>query len=396
MAQVLTAPTESEALFVETLTTGQPPKLAWWDINLLQSPNGDHPEISSTVSGQGVDEDNSWESEGWRYIETITEEGQVKRERVQLTAYELLHPKEGYVIVNATPHGRNTTYIDTTMSIQLTHDSKAFVFNDVRTDFNLLGVEPVSPDISVVFDVSQEKDWSTFDCREEGAYPSVIFEVTSPSTRENDFGEKHEYYCRAEVPYYVILDIIYDRNKQATGYNLFVYELSGSQYVEMQPDHLGRYWLPPLGISVGIGEKGILCYDALGNLVMGSDELAHALNETKHERNAAQELAEQEAARADEQERIAQQEATRAVEQERIAEQERMLAQQEATRAVEQERIAQQEATRAAEQERIAQQETARAIEQERIADEALQAQLAAEAKIAELLARMAELEDKS
>jgi len=302
MAQVLTAPTESEALFVETLTTGQPPKLAWWDINLLQSPNGDHPEISSTVSGQGVDEDNSWESEGWRYIETITEEGQVKRERVQLTAYELLHPKEGYVIVNATPHGRNTTYIDTTMSIQLTHDSKAFVFNDVRTDFNLLGVEPVSPDISVVFDVSQEKDWSTFDCQEEGAYPSVIFEVTSPSTRENDFGEKHEYYCRAEVPYYVILDIIYDRNKQATGYNLFVYELSGSQYVEMQPDHLGRYWLPPLGISVGIGEKGILCYDALGNLLMSSEELAHALNETKHERNAAQELAEQEAARADEQE----------------------------------------------------------------------------------------------
>jgi len=318
--------------------------------------------------------------------------------------------REYSFIVHATPHGRNTTYIDTIVGTHLTHEPNTFVFNDVRIDFNLLGVEPVSPDVSVIFDVSQEKDWSTFVCQEEGVYPSVIFEVTSPGTRESDFGEKHDYYRQAEVPYYVILDIIYDKHKQASGYSLFAYELNGNQYVEIQPDHLDRYWLPPLGISVGLGEKGILCYDALGNLLMSHDELANALNESEIERNAAQALAdeqkliaEQESARAAEQERIAEQErmlarqeSARATEQERIAQQERMLAQQESTRAAEQERIAEQEKIRAAEQERIARQEAARAAEQERIARDALQAQSVAEAKIAELLARMAELEGES
>ena len=334
----------------------------------------------------------------------------VKRERVLLTAYELLHPQEGYVIVHTTPHGRNTTYVDTTMSIRFTQDPKAIVLNDVRIDFNLPGIEPVSPDISVIFDVSQEKDWSTFDCQEEGVYPSVIFEITSPKTRQSDLGEKRDYYSAAGVPYYVILDIIYDKNKQASGYNLFVYELNGAQYVEKKPGYLDRYWLPPLGIWVGLGEKGILCYDEAGNLLMDPEELAHALNESENARNIAQELAdeqeriaEQEAARAAEQEQIAEQEAARATEQERIAEQERVLARQEAARAAEQERIAeqermlaQQEAARAAEQEQLAQQEAARAAEQEQIAKAALQAQLVAEAKIAELLERMAELEGKS
>ena len=423
MAQIMTAPTESEAL-VETLATTQPFKQIWRDMNLVRSPNGDHPDVSSTISRQEADEDDSWESEGWRYIETTTEVGEITYERVPLTPYELLHPKEGYVIVHKSLHDKNTTYIGTTVGTHLAHNPKASVFGDLRTDFNLPGVEPVSPDISVVFDAPQKESWSTFKCQEEGVYPSVIFEVTSPGTRQDDFGKKYDYYRRAGVPYYVILDIIYDKDDQPLGYELFVYELSDHQYTRCEPGYLGRYWLPPLDIWVDLGEKGILCYDAAGNLLMNHEELAHALNESEMERNAAQELADeqrriaeqerefaqQEAVRAAVQERIAQQEAVRAAEQERIAQQEaaradeqERIAQQEATRAVEQERIAQQEATRAAEQERIAeqerelaQQEAARAAEQERIASEALQAQQAAEAKIVELLARMAELESKS
>jgi len=399
MEQVITAPAEREIL-VDTLTIQKPRKHTWWDTPFIKSPNGDHPEVFSTVTVQEHDEDGSGESEGWRYIETTTEEGQVKRERVPLTAYEFLHPQEGYVIVHTTPHGRNVTYIDNTVNTHLIHEPQTFVLNDVRTDFNLPGIEPVSPDVSVIFDVREEKDWSTFDCQEEGAYPSVVFEVTSPKTRSSDFGEKYDYYRWAGVSYYVILDIHYDRNKQVSGYSLFVYELDGNEYMEMKPDHQDRYWLPTLGIWVGLGDKGILCYDALGNLLLSHEEAIHALNEKEIERSAAQAL-------ADEQTRLVEQETARAAEQERIAEQERMIAQQEAARANEQERIAQQEAARATEQERIAQQETARAVEQERIAQheaaraaeqeriasEVLQAQQAAEAQIAELLARVAELE---
>ena len=390
MEQVMTAPTEDETL-IDTFITTQPRKRIRWDMNLIQSPNGDHPDAEkreeSTASIRETDEDDFWESEGWRYIETTTEEGQVKRERVPLTAYELLHPEEDYVIVQATPHGQNATYIDNAMSAHLTHDSKAIVLNDVRTDFNLLGVKPVSPDISVIFDVPQKKPWHTFDCQEEGGYPSVIFEITSPKTRENDFGEKWDYYRRAGVSTYVILDIIYDKTGLPPNFELFVYELIGNQYVRREAGYLDRYWLPPLNVLVGLGEEGILCYDETGMLLMSHEEAIQALQNSERERDAAQQLvdehkqiAEQEAARAVEQAQIAEQEAARAVEQERIAE-------QEAARAMEQERIAQQERM-------IAEQEATRAAEQERIASEALQAQLVAEAKIAELLARMAELEE--
>ena len=63
MEQVMTSPAESEAL-IETPTTGQRPRLVWWDLDIVQSPNGDHPEVTSTVSIQESDENDSWEPEG--------------------------------------------------------------------------------------------------------------------------------------------------------------------------------------------------------------------------------------------------------------------------------------------------------------------------------------------
>jgi len=136
------------------------------------SSNGDHPSKAFLSPQPKIDvESAADESEGWRYIEKAGKNGQVEYERVPLTTYELLHPKEGYTIVHASPHDINTAYIGNSAKINLRGTPEARVFGDLRTDLNLLGIEPVSPDVSVMFDVSQEQIWTTFNCQKEGIYP---------------------------------------------------------------------------------------------------------------------------------------------------------------------------------------------------------------------------------
>jgi len=238
METVLTAPAESETL---TKVPNLPTKPNWRDRKIVQSSNGGPPKESTPVSTTAPStktqsKSPSWEPEGWRYIEKASKNGRVKYERVPLTRYELLHPKEDYIIVHRTPHDFNSAYAGNSTKINLTDKREARAFSDLRTDLDLTGVEPISPDISVMFGLSQEKEWSTFKCQEEGIYPSVVFEITSPGTRANDFDEKYDYYCRAEIPYYVILDIEYDKDDQVRGYHLHVFELRGGQYVDVQPN----------------------------------------------------------------------------------------------------------------------------------------------------------------
>jgi len=391
METVLTAPAASETQ-IDSPSTYQSAKKTRQKKKSIISGNRDHPgKAFITPLTENERMNQTWEYEGWRYVEKSSENGRVKYERVPLTTYELLHPQEGYVIVHKSPHDSNTERISTGMKTHLLNIPNVRVLGDLRTDLNLPGIVPISPDVSVVFGVSKERIWSTFDCQEEGIYPSIVFEVTSPGTRSNDFEEKYDYYCRVGIPYYVILDIQYgwDGPNETATYHLHVFERVAGQYEEMQANTEGRYWLPPVNMWLGVGDEGILFYDETGKLVLMPEELKQTLDETEQQRNVALN-------HADEQERIARREATRAAEQESIA-------QKETARAAEQERIAQEESARAAEQERIAQQEralaqeeAARAAELERIAQAALEAQLAAEAKVTELLAQMAALQAES
>jgi len=216
--------------------------------------------------------------------------------------------------VQRTPHDQNITYVNTAVGTYVDDDPKAFVFGELRVDLNLPKIKPVSPDISVFLDVAEKKDWSTFNCEAEGVFPSAVFEITSPSTRENDFGKKHEYYRRAGIPFYVILDIEYDKDDQVVDYHLHVFQLTGGEYVATLPNAQGRYWLPPLEVWVGLGDEGILCYDSQGNLLMSHTELSQALDEAIK--------------RADEQEQMVQEAEDHAAEQERLAQDLRAIIEQ--------------------------------------------------------------------
>ena len=389
MGKVSTTAIEKEELLDSVITSRYQMPIRW-DMGVVQSMNGDQPhtEIDEQIDERSATKDDPYPY-GWRYIQNITEDGEEEWDRVALTSYDLLHPQIGDRIMERTPHGRNIEYVRSVVGTQLTGDPHAFVFSDLRTDLNLPGIEPVGSDISVVFDVAEKKDWGTFYCQEEGTFPSVVFEMTSPKTRKNDFGKKYEYYRQAGIPFYLILDIKYDKNKQVSEYKLLVHKLVGKSYVLVEADAQGRYWLPSLSIWIGLGDDGILCYDAQENLLLDHKELFQALaNEQQNHSETAQALVDterhladaekhlaQEIDRSVAQERVARKEAERAAELERIAEQEACRAQQEVERSAELERVAQEEANRAkqeferaSELERIAEQEANRADEQEQIA----------------------------
>jgi Uma2 family endonuclease len=103
------------------------------------------------------------------------------------------------------------------------------------------------PDVFVVLGTERKdrKAWVLWE--EDGKRPSVIIELTSPSTAEEDRGRKKDIYERAlEVPYYFIFD-------PATG-ELEGYRLPGSgrRYEGIPPNAAGRLPVDILGLELGV------------------------------------------------------------------------------------------------------------------------------------------------
>lgn len=217
---------------------------------------------------------------GWRYVEQMDENYKLKWVRVPLTLEDNLHPEEEDRRVMNSDHAIVSQYIVNIFKKQIGDISNAYVFVDLRTDLNLPGIKPGRPDIAVTFNVQQEKQkWGTFYTAEEGTSPSLIVEVTSPSTRHQDFGEKKDEYEQAEIPYYLIIDNIYHDDPSGKGWverRLFGYRFANGQYVEMTPDSEGQLWFPPVQLWVGIEGDKICFYDNDGHLMRDYTELDEA------------------------------------------------------------------------------------------------------------------------
>jgi len=158
---------------------------AWWHIDTKQYENGNQPHVDDySASEDSIDAELlTWFHKdfpyGWRDVPIITADGQEIWKQIPLTEYDALHPQEDDKIMNGKQHSKNTTYLDTTLETLYKPRPDTVVLNDVGVDLNLPGIEHVSPDIAVIFNVSEVKDWRKFYCKEEGVSPSVIFEVTS-------------------------------------------------------------------------------------------------------------------------------------------------------------------------------------------------------------------------
>ncbi|MGO9600909.1 MAG: Uma2 family endonuclease [Isosphaeraceae bacterium] len=143
---------------------------------------------------------------GWRYVKTVKPDGTVDYDQVLLTLEDLLFPQEGDFTVQLESHRRDWVFLSLVFDVQLAGDPSAVVLADRRVDFNLPGVRPLGPDVVVIQGLKRHCDWATLDLAAEGAHAALAVEVTSIDTRPNDYGIKKDFYFRAGVQFYVIVD----------------------------------------------------------------------------------------------------------------------------------------------------------------------------------------------
>jgi len=140
----------------------------------------------------------------------------------------------------------------------------------------------VAPDVMVIFNVApggrdNYKIW------EEGEVPVVIFEITSPGTKENDTGYKKILYAQLGVQEYWL----FDPKGEWIEEKLRGYRLRGEEY-ELITDSRSE----PLQLRLQIESQLIGFYrEDTGEKLLIPDELAVALEQEKLAREQAQEQA---------------------------------------------------------------------------------------------------------
>ncbi len=147
------------------------------------------------------------------------------------------------------------------------------------------------PDFFVVDDVDgsrERRTWIVVD--EEGRYPNVIVELTSPSTAREDHTTKKDIYERTfRTPDYFCYD---PATRRLEGWRL-----NGSRYQALTPDERGWLWSAELQLWLGtwegkyLGQPGVWLrfYDPDGQLVPTEAEAAQERAEAERRRADAAE-----------------------------------------------------------------------------------------------------------
>ena len=154
-----------------------------------------------------------------------------------------------------------------------------------------------SPDVMVVKGVSAEPQRRSFKTWEEGAAPTVIFEITSKGTSDEDLETKRELYQRLGVQEFFLFDPLHEYlDHQVMGFHLVA-----GKYEPLAPAGDGGVSSRELGMRlVPEGDRLALFEARTGKRVPAPDDLGPLLEEA--ERNARE--AEVQMRQAEEQARL--------------------------------------------------------------------------------------------
>ena len=227
----------------------------------------------STVSTSPPPQQSPDESDpfryGWRYVRVQRPDGTEDFDQVPLTLEDVLFPETGDFIVQTDLHDNDVVYLKIVFKSQLADEPRSVVVSDCRVDWNLPDVRPLCPDIAVFHDMEEYQDWATLDVEAEGMTPDLVVEVTSPGTRQNDVESKFDYYNRARVPLYVIVDADQE-DGQSRRLSLMAFRWTRGGYQRIAPDPRGWIWLEPVRLWLGVaqgprpGFERVACFDERG------------------------------------------------------------------------------------------------------------------------------------
>ena len=212
---------------------------------------------------------------GWREIPRTLPNGQKIYERIPLTLEDIIHPQVGDFRMQSAEHEQICTYLRGLFRERFANDPTTIVLGDVLVAWATHDMRGHGPDVAVIFNVQQKQNWSTFHEAFEGTKPSLIIEVTSPSTYSVDLETKVAHYAKVGVEWYVIVDIVIRRDMPSK--RLLGYQLTEAGYKPFEPNQKGWLWLAPVNLWLGWRGEDIACYDAGGNLVeVGHSRVAEA------------------------------------------------------------------------------------------------------------------------
>jgi Uma2 family endonuclease len=198
---------------------------------------------------------------GWRYERVRRADGREEEVRIPLTPAEALHPKEGYIMPVRTFHDRLTDDLCYMLRAHCEQQPDVVVFHDLVFTWDQPAVGDYAPDIAVVRNVrDRDADRGTFVVALEGTRPSLIIEITSPSTRETDRVKKVKDYALVGVEEYIYIDHTTRRGKEI--WEIAGFRLDGDRYLPMLPDEDGAYFCETVGLRIGLEDGRVWLEDA--------------------------------------------------------------------------------------------------------------------------------------
>jgi colicin import membrane protein len=198
---------------------------------------------------------------GWRFVRRKDANGTDTVEQVPLTVEDLLHPQEGDCVVESTLHERTRRYLMGHFEARLAGDRSQLVVSDCRISWGVRGVRPHCADVAVIVGLRKRRDdYRTFYMRREGARAALVIEIVSPDdaeVRDNDIVRKLAEYHKVKVPFYVIVDRLYED----APIRLIGNRYTPKCFVRMKPDKRGRLWLEPVKLWMGLKRRRVVLYD---------------------------------------------------------------------------------------------------------------------------------------
>jgi hypothetical protein len=239
---------------------------------------------------------------GWRTVTRWQQNGTPKRERVPLTEWDVLHPKEGDFIVNNQAHALICLYLMQVFEEVFAGRLDILVLHDHRVDWEVRGITPHGPDIAVIEGLREpwKPRTGTFKVKETKTQPLLVIEVTSPATRKGDLNEKVTEYFQAGVPFYLILD--QEESEDREFLTLIAYRATPEGYVQIPEDPEKGVWIPTVRLWFKADGPWVTCHTIDGNRILSRAEIAakvHSTEEAAQLERVRADAADQRAAEAD-------------------------------------------------------------------------------------------------
>jgi colicin import membrane protein len=205
---------------------------------------------------------------GVRYVRRTLANGRTARVATPMPREALLHPLDEDYPLEASAHDDDCTYLKDVLGVRVPRTG--LVLSDCRVDWEVPGIKPHGPDISVFDKVRRRRNWKTFYVQKEKARILLVIEITSPGDRNNDLKIKVDEYYRAGVPLYAIADA--REKKGVRTLTIIGYRRGPTRYERIDLDTQGRLLLEPLGVLLGAEGERICCYDARTGQKIGDYE----------------------------------------------------------------------------------------------------------------------------